>query len=124
MFDFPIAGTLEITAYYYMPIAVCLALAPVQFNSAHISVELITSTCTANAARVLRLLNLACCTLFCVIVVAGGWTLALSATQIRECMVVGNSNFFIRQGHWDAILGLDVIGWFSVRLGKASCRDK
>src|SRR3546814_11613683 len=42
MFDFPIAGTLEITAYYYMPIAVCLALAPVQFNSAHISVELIT----------------------------------------------------------------------------------
>src|SRR3546814_9947032 len=82
MFDFPIAGTLEITAYYYMPIAVCLALAPVQFNSAHISVELITSKCTGTAARVLRLLNLACCTLFCVIVVAGGWKLELNATQI------------------------------------------
>src|SRR5690625_5159530 len=87
LFNVPLAGTLDITSYWWMVLIVFGALAYAQLKDEHIRATIITSQLPLKAQKIADIIALSLMAIFALLMAYFGWWEALASAQIQKVEV-------------------------------------
>ena len=105
LFNAPLPGTIVVVANYYMIIVAFIALGVAEEKRAHISVEFLTDLMPRPAQTGFSLFSGVLTVAVVVLLMVGGWTEAVTKTEIGATMEQGSQRIEVWQGYWLVPLG-------------------
>ena len=110
LFNFPLAGTLEIVAHYYMVGLIFFPLAHVQRGNGHIAAELLTRFLSPRVQAVAACVTFAAMAAFAALLVWRTSIDALRSLEVAEAVQTSGFFVYIFPARWFVPLGLGVMG--------------
>ena len=110
LFNFPLAGTLEIVAHYYMVGLIFFPLAHVQRGNGHIAAELLTRFLSPRVQAVAACATFAAMAAFAALLVWRTSIDALRSLEVAEAVQTSGFFVYIFPARWFVPLGLGVMG--------------
>lgn len=121
LFNFPLAGTLEIVAHYYMVGLIFFPLAYVQRKDGHIAAELLTRFLPARAREYAAALAYLAMAVFAALLVWRTSIDALRSLDVLESVQTSGYFVYIFPARWFVPVGIGLMGCFAlIQAGRAA----
>jgi TRAP-type C4-dicarboxylate transport system permease small subunit len=114
LFNFPLAGTLEIVAHYYMVGLIFLPLAYVQRRDGHIAAELLTRYMSPRAQNIVAVLTYLLMAGFAALLAWRSSIDALRSLEVAEAVQTSGYFVYIFPARWFVPLGVGLMGIFAL----------
>lgn len=124
LFNFPLAGTLEIVAHYYMVGLIFLPLAYVQRKDGHIAAELLTRYLSPKARNAVAVLSYILMAVFSGLLAWRSSIDALRSLEVAEAVQTSGYFVYIFPARWFVPVGVGLMGCFAlIQAGRTALRS-